>query len=99
MTLNATFSAPFFHEYMLALGFCSANKPTLVGRLVDEQESLVLVPGGAAEALHAHPGIMKLVLKHRRGFVKLAMETKAQLVPCLGFGENELFDSLVIEIC
>ena len=57
-------------------------------------ESLILVPGGAAEALHAHGGVMKLYLKNRKGFVKLAMETNAKLVPVIGFGENDIFDTL-----
>jgi len=77
---------------MLLNGFCSADKRTLLGRLRDG-ESLVLVPGGAREALLTHPKTMKLALKRRRGFVKLAVETGAGLVPCLGFGENDVFDT------
>ena len=57
-------------------------------------ESLILVPGGAAEALHAHGGVMKLYLKNRKGFVKLAIETNAKLVPVIGYGENDIFDTL-----
>jgi 2-acylglycerol O-acyltransferase 2 len=77
---------------MLSLGFCSANKNTMKLRL--ETESIVLIPGGAAEALHAHRGILKLYLKNRKGFVRLALETNTKLIPVIGFGENDIFDTL-----
>lgn len=31
--------------------------------------------GGAQEALNARPGVYKLVLKKRKGFVKIAIES------------------------
>lgn len=93
VTLNASFLAPIFRDWMLALGFLSANKETLKSKL-QQGDSVVLVPGGAAEALHAHPGVMKLQLKGRYGFVKLALETGAQLIPVLGLGENDIFETL-----
>jgi len=91
VTLNESFWAPFLREWMLRMGYISANKHTLREAL--EVQSIVLVPGGAAEALHARPGIMKLYLNNRRGFVRLALETKCPLVPCVGFGENEIFQA------
>ena len=93
VTLNATFLTPIFREWLLLLGFCSANKQTMKHRLNDG-ESLILVPGGAAEALHAHTGIMKLYIKNRKGFVKLAIETDSKLIPVIGFGENDIFHTL-----
>ena len=36
-------------------------------------------------------GTMDLVLLHRKGFVKMALQTGAHLVPVLSFGENDLF--------
>lgn len=95
VTLNVMFWAPLFREWLLALGFISANKATLVETL-QNNHSIVLVPGGAAEALHAHKTNFRLHLQRRRGFVQLAMETHAHPVPCLGFGENEAFDTLYV---
>jgi len=93
VTLNATFLTPILREWILALGFISANKSTLKNTLRDQ--SVVLIAGGAAEALHAQRDTMKLYLKNRKGFVRLAMETKKSLIPCIGFGENEIYDTLV----
>jgi 2-acylglycerol O-acyltransferase 2 len=94
VTLNATFLTPIFREWILALGFISANKETLKQTLAS-RKSIVLVAGGAAESLHCQRDTLKLYLKKRQGFVRLAMETGKPLVPCLGFGENEIFDTLV----
>ena len=53
---------------------------------------VALVVGGAQEALHARPGNYRLVLNKRKGFVKIAIQTGAPLVPVFSFGELELFD-------
>ncbi len=39
----------------------------------------MLVVGGTAEMRQSHPDHIRLVLKERRGFVKLALETGADL--------------------
>lgn len=92
VTLNETFWAPFLRDWILRMGYISANKHTLHEAL--QVQSIVLVPGGAAEALHARPGVMKLYLNKRKGFVRLAMETKCPIVPCIGFGENEIYNAM-----
>ena len=92
-TLNVTFWAPIYRHWMLWLGCCSANKATLVGRL-NNQESLVLIPGGAVEALHAHPQTFVVAIQNRYGFLRLARETGAKPVPVLGFGENDVFQTI-----
>ena len=56
--------------------------------------AITIVVGGARESLDAQPHSLKLVLKRRKGFVKLAISTGADLVPTLAFGENELYDQL-----
>lgn len=94
MTLNVSFWVPFFKEWLLINGFCSANKPTLESRL--SSESIVLIPGGAVEALHCKPKTMRLIIRKRKGFIRLAMETKAAVVPCIGFGENDIFDTICV---
>lgn len=53
---------------------------------------VVLVVGGAQEALYARPGNYRLVLNNRKGFVKIAIETGASLVPVISFGEVDIFD-------
>ncbi len=53
---------------------------------------ITIIIGGAAESLDAQPYSLRLVLKRRKGFVKMAIRTGADLVPVLGFGENDLYE-------
>jgi len=49
----------------------------------------VLVPGGAEESLRCTED--KLTLRKRKGFVRVALETGASLVPVYTFGESRLY--------
>ncbi|KAF8386096.1 hypothetical protein PRIPAC_75238, partial [Pristionchus pacificus] len=54
-------------------------------------QAAVLVVGGAEESLDAHPGKYVIMLSRRKGFIKIAIETGAFLVPCFAFGENDIY--------
>jgi len=56
--------------------------------------AITIVVGGARESLDAQPSSLRLVLKRRKGFIKLAIRTGADLVPVLAFGENELYEQI-----
>jgi len=47
------------------------------------------VLGGAKESLDAHAYSDYLLTLHRKGFVKVALENHADLVPVFSFGEND----------
>jgi 1-acyl-sn-glycerol-3-phosphate acyltransferase len=85
-TLNGNFYFPILRELLLFLGFVSANKKTL-NHVLKDGKSVVIMVGGAEEALH-HQGI---ILNKRKGFVELAVKNKVPLVPVYTFGENELY--------
>lgn len=53
---------------------------------------VVLIVGGAQEALYARPGNFRIVLNKRKGFVKIAIQTGTALVPVISFGENDLLE-------
>jgi len=56
--------------------------------------AITIVIGGARESLDALPHSLRLVLKRRKGFIKLAIRTGADLVPVLAFGENDLYEQV-----
>lgn len=56
--------------------------------------AVTIVVGGATESLEAFPNQIRIILKDRKIFVKLAMRTGADLVPVLLFGENELYQQV-----
>ena len=92
--LSAVFWVPFQREVYLWLGLCSVTKKSLdwmLGGRAGVGNALVILPGGGSEALNSTPGTYKLVLKNRKGFIRMALKHGADLVPCLAFGENEVF--------
>lgn len=98
-TLNINFKIPITRELLIMLGVGNASKASLTKALNKKTPgtSALLVTGGAKEAMYAHPHFSKLVLKTRKGFVKMALRTGASLVPMYGFGENNLYENLAVE--
>ncbi|KAL3898106.1 MAG: hypothetical protein SGCHY_002965 [Lobulomycetales sp.] len=94
-TLNLNFLAPFIREPLLARGFISCDKDSISHVLKKGPGHAVgLVVGGAKESLFAGPGRNTLVLAKRKGFVKLAIQNGANLVPVYSFGEQRTFSIL-----
>jgi 2-acylglycerol O-acyltransferase 2 len=92
-TLAFNFYVPFVREYILSLGCCNASRATFRKVLAQGAgHGLVIVPGGAAESMLVEPGSISLVLASRKGFVREAILAGAHLVPCLAFGEADLYD-------
>lgn len=86
---------PFFRDLALSLGGCSSSAASIrhiIGTGSGKIGSLVV--GGAQESFFCRPGQYKFILHKRKGFVKLALQTGAPLVPVISFGETDLFDQL-----
>ncbi|KAK0730695.1 diacylglycerol acyltransferase-domain-containing protein [Lasiosphaeris hirsuta] len=101
LTLDSNFRIPLYREYILSLGIQSVSKDSITNILTHGGtngegmgRAVTIVVGGARESLEAQPGTMHLVLGERKGFVKLAIRTGADLVPVLAFGENDLYDQV-----
>ncbi|VEU22835.1 DEKNAAC103907 [Brettanomyces naardenensis] len=104
-TLVNQFTLPFYRDYLMSLGVTSVTKKNLKS-ILRQDNSIVIVVGGATESLYSRPGLNTLVLRKRKGFIKLALEmcgvsdsdkfTSADddiaLVPVYGFGENNIYD-------
>ena len=75
LTLSMNFNFPFIREYALSAGVCSVDKGSIeyILRKMGPGHSVIIVVGGAAEALEARPGSVILTLKERKGFIKLAL--------------------------
>ncbi|KAL1454008.1 hypothetical protein WDU94_010305 [Cyamophila willieti] len=48
--------------------------------------------GGLRECSKCRPGRYEIILKPRKGFVRLAIKTGTPLVPVFTFGETDLYD-------
>ncbi|KAM4845487.1 2-acylglycerol O-acyltransferase 2 [Thomomys bottae] len=93
MMLTLWFRAPFFRDYLMSGGLVTSDKSSGAHILKKKEGGnlLAIIIGGAQEALDARPGAYKLLLKNRKGFIRLALEHGAALVPVFSFGENDLF--------
>lgn len=97
-TLDTNFFIPLYREFHLAMGVISVSKKSILNVLNKGQgKSCMIVVGGAQESLSASPNKLDLVLKKRLGFVNLAIKTGASLVPVFGFGENQIFNTVMPE--
>ncbi len=56
--------------------------------------SIMIVVGGASEALDSHPGTFDLVLRRLKGIFRLAYQHGASLVPVISFGENDVYQQV-----
>ena len=99
LTLDSNFRIPIYRDYALAMGLASVSRESCnnllsKGGINGEgmSRAITIVVGGARESLDAKPNSLKLVLKRRKGFVKMAIRNGADLVPVLGFGENDLYE-------
>lgn len=101
LTLDSNFRLPFNRDWILWMGLQSVSKESIWNILNKggpnndgQGRAVTIVVGGARESLEAQPGTIRLILKGRKGFVKMALRTGADLVPVIGFGENDLYDQL-----
>ena len=99
LTLDSNFRIPLYRDYALRMGLASVSRESCENILSKGGRNgegmgraITIVVGGARESLDAKPGSLKLVLKKRKGFVKLAIRQGADLVPVIAFGENDLYD-------
>lgn len=99
LTLDSNFRLPVYREYALRMGLASVSRESCENILSKGGRNgegmgraITIVIGGARESLEAQPGHLRLILRCRKGFVKLAIRTGADLVPVLAFGENEIYE-------
>ncbi|NXY81605.1 MOGT2 acyltransferase, partial [Alcedo cyanopectus] len=96
MMLSLWFRIPFFRDYLMSGGLVSSDKES-ASYVLQKPEGgnvLAIIVGGAQEALDARPGSYTLLLKNRKGFVRLAIQNGTPLVPVFSFGENDLFEQV-----
>ncbi|XP_048372379.1 2-acylglycerol O-acyltransferase 2-B-like isoform X1 [Sphaerodactylus townsendi] len=90
------FKVPFFRDYIMSGGLVSSEKASASYLLSKEGggQVAVVAVGGPPESLDARPGAFTLQILGRKGFIKMALQHGAALVPVFSFGENELFNQI-----
>lgn len=92
------FLVPIYRDYALRTGAISLNKKAIRNNLENNQ-SVGIVVGGADESLLAGSadGVLRLILKGRKGFLKIALEQDVDVIPVMNFGEHRLYKQVFNE--
>lgn len=109
-TLGLNMLLPITRELGLSCGLCSASEKSLKALLSQSNDpfhqanhdgytsnGVGLIVGGARETFYTQPNTYSCAIKKRRGFVRIALEMGAPLVPALSFGENDLHDAIEVK--
>ncbi|NWT00939.1 DGAT2 acyltransferase, partial [Mionectes macconnelli] len=74
-TLAGNFRLPLFREYLMSGGLFPVTRRA-IGYLLSQNgtgNAVAIVIGGAAESLSCRPGVTTLILRNRKGFVRMAL--------------------------
>ncbi|KAI3386618.1 hypothetical protein SNEBB_008750 [Seison nebaliae] len=93
VTLRCYFNFPLLREYMLSGGIISSTR-NAINCVLKKKESIALIIGGARESLEANPKSTNLAIKHRTGFIRIAIENNVPIVPVFSFGENDVYKQI-----
>lgn len=91
---RVVFATPIFRDLAHAMGAIEGEPKATVQLLQDEQ--LVLVyPGGAKEALSDPDDAYRLQWENSRGFIRTALRAQKPIIPVAGLGNEELYVQVV----
>ena len=90
LVASVTLAVPGYRELLMWLGCVDAGKAT-AKRVLRKGYHLYVLPGGEAEQMLTKRGRHRVFVKARKGFVKLALERGANLVPVYAFGETDMY--------
>ncbi|XP_065222992.1 acyl-CoA wax alcohol acyltransferase 1-like isoform X2 [Planococcus citri] len=86
---------PIAREMLLFYGICSVSAESILHVLNGPAGNVSIVTvGGYIEMMKSVPGTNRVVLKTRKGFVRMALKAGSSLVPVYTFGESSTYDQL-----
>lgn len=97
--LNYFHRCCFGREVITSLGLIAAQSQSIEHVLskMGPGYSAAIIIGGAREVIFTGKNTMTLVLKNRKGFVKMALRNGSSLVPVMAFGENQIYETLIFK--
>ncbi|GAU90360.1 hypothetical protein RvY_02784 [Ramazzottius varieornatus] len=91
LTHSSLHHFPIFRDLVALFGMADVSRQSISYCLKGKGKAVVIIVGGAKEALMSLPDKTYIVLKNRKGFVRVALQNGADLVPSFSFGENQLW--------
>jgi 1-acyl-sn-glycerol-3-phosphate acyltransferase len=88
LTASVLFRVPIVREWAIWTSCIDASW-SVANAALKRGRTVLVRPGGEAEQLRTTRGREIVFLKHRKGFVKLALKHNVPLVPCYIFGASD----------
>ncbi len=90
LTDRRIFRIPVLRQFFMDLGVVLAH-PKTGQELLEREEIVYIMPGGAKEAFKSSQERYKLMWKRRVGFVKLAIRTGSPIIPTVCMGVDDMY--------
>lgn len=87
---SACFQVPILRNLWWWLGCRSVSRGSMQN-ILNSGRSVAICPGGVQECLYMEKGIEAVYLRKRLGFVRMACQTGASIVPVYGIGQSDLY--------
>jgi 2-acylglycerol O-acyltransferase 2 len=83
---TSCFLVPGYRDILVSSGVLDCSRFN-AEQCLQKGWTVIVIPGGAREALYSNPDVDWLDLKRKLGFVRLAIRYGVKLVPCYSFNE------------
>ncbi len=91
---RVVFATPIFRDLARDMGIIE-GEPEAAVRLLQDDQLVLVYPGGAKEALSAPEDAYRLQWEGSRGFVRTALRAQKPIIPVAGIGNEELYVQVV----
>ena len=91
---RVVFAAPFFRDIAHTMGAIE-GEPTATVQLLQDDQLVLVYPGGAKEALSDPEDAYRLQWENSRGFIRTALRAQKPIIPIAGLGNEELYVQVV----
>jgi 1-acyl-sn-glycerol-3-phosphate acyltransferase len=88
------FAAPLFRSWAHLMGAVE-GEPEIATQLLEDDQLVLVYPGGAKEALSNPHQAYRLQWEGSRGFVRTALRAQKPIIPIAGLGNEELYVQVV----
>jgi 1-acyl-sn-glycerol-3-phosphate acyltransferase len=88
------FAAQFFRDWAHLMGAVE-GEPEIATQLLEDDQLVLVYPGGAKEALSNPHEAYRLQWEGSRGFIRTALRAQKPIIPIAGLGNEELYVQVV----
>ena len=88
------FAAPLVREWAHSMGAVE-GEPEIATQLLEDDQLVLVYPGGAREALSSTHESYRLQWDGSRGFIRTALRAQKPIIPIAGLGNEELYVQVV----